>query len=51
MENSLNANFQCNTLDQQIKGKNYFATEEQKDESLVGTFTEMSSRRVTQLTQ
>lgn len=43
-KNSLNVNFQCNTLDQQIGGKNYFATEDQKDERLVATFTEMSSK-------
>lgn len=44
MENSLNVNFQCNTLDQQVRGKNYFATEDQQDECLVATFTEMSSK-------
>lgn len=51
MENSFNVNFQCNTLDQQIRGKNNFATEVQKDESLVATFTEITQRGVTQRTQ
>lgn len=44
MENPLSVHFKWNTLDQQIRGKNYFATDNEKDESLAATFTEMSSK-------
>lgn len=49
-ENSLTMNFRWNSLDQQIRGKNYFATEDRKVKVLLPHLQKWA-QRVTQVTQ